>query len=128
MCAFCSAPPTHACAWPVTAVVLAKFSEILLGDRIRRVGDTRDLALVVSLGSLGKKTLWLDIRKQNGNIKRILQFTDDPVEVDRGTRPCGAQACDAHVREVGESVGYALCHWEAWKDIAADPKVSLSPK
>lgn len=29
---------------------------------------------------------------------------------------CGARACEAHVREVGEGVAYCRAHWRAWME------------
>ncbi len=118
MCSFCSASSILTCAWPVPAFVPARYGDILLGDVIRRVGDQRDPARVVSLGALGENTVWFDLRKPNGKTKWICQFKNELVDVQLGTRPCGARACNAHVREVGEGIGYARCHWDSWSQIA----------
>lgn len=121
LCAFCKQPSIGACSWPVQRFVVDELENVHPGDTIcrfkedpsRRRGTARVATIEQSLGGLLRVTLTI-LRIDGKRSQKV--FEANPFARVRVLRtvPCGAEACENDVRDVGDRL-YCRDHWTAWE-------------
>jgi len=124
-CRFCGEPAAAECKWPVERFKTVRYSELKVGDRIKRL---------IEFGSLAQRAPAevVDIQKTQregfidavGIVMSIKGRLKTAVERGHGlcvrleSQSCRTSVCENHLREVGEGRGYCADHWHAWEAVA----------
>lgn len=121
-CAFCESEGLYRCSWPEEKFIVRSYRDLAVGDRVRRFHDEHQKAPAIVYdidycGAFYKVILKLPGARKYG-YRSINVQGPSFVRVAR-IAVCGALVCEAHVRELAESIHYCRHHWHAWESVAA---------
>jgi hypothetical protein len=123
-CAFCDATgDLLTCDWLVPRFVRVQYSDLHVGDRVRRANDRcegRTSATVTELELRAPEPFRVEILLPGKRgLKRFVVQPGSPVQV-LGVGQCDQWCCPLHRVERGEVFFPAYCrdHWMAWQEVA----------
>lgn len=118
----CIAPAPFRCAWPVEREVVVPARTLEVGD-VWVTEQTRKHGRIVRI----EKTIRLDFPLRfhvmiPGFGKAPCTYDRHP-DIGKGVitlrpAPCGAYACEQHVREVDPARHYCQAHWRSWEGVS----------
>jgi hypothetical protein len=121
----CLAPAPFRCSWPVLTsrkicAIDFKVDDVILLSRSREgiVLSVQYLDLrLLPIGDIAKAgSVVVDARFSHGVCSN--RFLRRALIWVRRLAPCGAYACEQHVREVGEARHYCAAHWRSWEGVS----------
>lgn len=116
ICTYCSTPSTCACYWPVKRFEVDEAENLVTGDVVHRLIERREpksTATVESItvaGQIMKITLLITAPGKTDRRKVIEANSFSRIRVLRVV-PCGAAACEACSRELGDTKHVCKAHW-----------------